>query len=168
MGNRGTRGLVIYLPIAVLLMALLGGCETAPTLRLSDVPPVTAGAARLFFYRDLNPYDPTDWTPVSLNGKPVGESRPGTAFYRDVAPGTYEITVRSEGLYPNQFKTVAVESGNTVFAKIQALRRCDESVSTSTEVTFVVTIVDPAVAQGEIGRLRLLAGRAPMMARSPP
>ena len=154
MHRRGLRRFVL-LPVAALSVLLVAGCDSAPPLRWNDLPPLAAGQGRIFFYRELGLYDPPDWTAVSLNGSQIGQSRPGAAFYRDVAPGTYEITVRSEGLYPDQFKRVVLAAGDTVFAKIHALRGYEESATESTEVAFAVTIVDPAVAQGEMARLRL-------------
>jgi hypothetical protein len=53
-------------------------------------------------------------------------------FYRDVAPGTYEVEVRSEELYPNQFKTVRLAPGSITFAKIQQ-PSWGKSASTSRE-----------------------------------
>ena len=149
----------VYTLLALSLIAIgLGGCAPAgPEGPSAAAAPLSADRARVYVYRDLNPYDTPVWTAVSLNGEKVGDSAPGTVFYRDVMPGTYEIEVRSDMLYPNQFKTVALAPGSTVFAKIQEARSWGKSFQWQGN-TFVVTIVDPAVGRGEIGALRLVAG----------
>lgn len=152
------------LPLALAL--LLGGCAVAPGgPRFAQVaptlPPVPADAARFFFYRLLEPYETLAWTPVYLNGQEVGVSQPGTVLSRDVAaPGTYTIAVRSEGVYPNQFKTVAVRPGDVVYARIESLRNWYEGGAEREwhYDTFVVEIVDPPTAAREMAGLRFIAG----------
>src|SRR5690348_7213824 len=98
--------LLFWLPIA------LAGCGAAPQQKLA-LPQVAATKARLIFYRGGDPYDGLIWTKVLLNGENIGVSAPGTVFYRDVAPGVYQIGVDSEKLYPDQVKAVAVDAGST-------------------------------------------------------
>jgi hypothetical protein len=140
--------------LAMFVIAIgLGACAAAGPKGLSAAAvPVPSDRARVYVYRDLNPYDTTEWTAVSLNGKKIGNNAPGTVFYRDVLPGTYEIEVRSDQLYPNQFKTVTLAPGSTVFAKIQEVRHWGTNFGTG-GATFVVTIADPAVGYNEIGPL---------------
>jgi hypothetical protein len=87
----------------------------------------------------------------------MGSSAPGTVFYRDVAPGTYEVEVRSDELYPNQFKTVRIAPGSITFVKIQEQPLWGQS-GPDQGATFVVTIIDPAIGSAEISRLRLVPG----------
>jgi Protein of unknown function (DUF2846) len=145
--------------IALSLIAMtLGGCAaTAPEGPSAAVAPLAADRARVYVYRELNPYDSPTWRAVSLNNEKVGDSAPGQVFYRDVTPGTYEIEVRSDYLYPNQFKTVTLAPGSTVYAKIQEARHWGESLGGG-GTTFVVTIIDPATGRREIGTLRPVAG----------
>lgn len=139
------------------LLAALIGCDTAPQQKLA-LPAVPAIKARLIFYRAANPYDGLVWTKVSLNGEPVGASAPGTVFYRDLAPGTYQIEVDSEKLYPHQFKTVAVEAGSTTFVKVVGLPYWGQSGMQWWGYTFTVAVIDPAIGQYEIGPLQLTSG----------
>ena len=81
----------------------------------------------------------------------------GMVFYRDVAPGTYEVEVRSEELYPNQFKTVRLAPGSVTFVKIQQ-STWGQSAFDQPGATFIVTIIDPAIGTAEISRLRLVKG----------
>jgi predicted small lipoprotein YifL len=122
------------------------------------VPPVPADRGRIYFYRDYEPYESLSRPPLYLNGETVGASIPGGVFYRDVAPGTYEIKVLSLGLYPNQFKTVAVRPGDTYYAKIESLRSWsgDDNGDLSSFVsdTFVVVLIDPNQARRELDLMR--------------
>lgn len=136
----------------------LSSCSMEPYERPGSEPAPAAGMARFYFYRELAPYGSLEWTAISLNHQRVGDSAPGTVFYRDVSPGTYEIEVRSERLYPNQFKTVAVGPGSKVFAKIQEQPSWGKSAWGWQGTTFVVSIIDPVVATQEISRLRLSPG----------
>jgi hypothetical protein len=137
------------------LLAVLFGCGIGPQPQLA-LPAVSSAQARLIFYRTASsPYDGLDWTTVSLNGIAVGDSGPGTVFYRDLAPGTYEIAVRSEQLYPHQFKTVALAPGSTTFVRIEINPYWGNNGMQWLGNTFVVAIIDPAIGQYEIGPLKL-------------
>jgi hypothetical protein len=140
------------LALSVIAMGLAACAPAGPKGLSAAAMPLSADRARVYVYRDLNPYDTTQWTAVSLNGVKIGNNAPGTVFYRDVLPGTYEIEVRSDLPYPNQFKTVTLAPGSTVFAKIQQVRHWGTTFGGGGE-TFVVTIVDPATGHREIGGL---------------
>jgi len=141
-----------------LLAGWLGGCSTAPSMQPIAVPPVPAGLARFYVLRDPTFYDSQAWTAVSLNGDVVGSSAPGTFFYRDVAPGTYNVEARSDKLYPDQMKTVVVKPGAATFVKVYNLPHWGQSARQWTGTTFTVEIIDPAIGQAEIGRLQLTPG----------
>lgn len=143
---------VRWLMPLVLIAGLLSGCAGSPDA--ASEPPVPAGMARLYFYRVLNPYDPVVWTEVALNGAPVGSSGPGRIFYRDVAPGTYEITAHTDELYPHQFKTVAVAAGSTTFVKIEPQPVWNVTGRQASGNTFSVSIIEPSVARHEIEEIR--------------
>ncbi len=132
---------------------LLVACSADEHVRPALEPP-PAGKARFYFYRSLTPYGSTLWTAVSLNNRRVGYVAPGMVFYRDAEPGTYEIEVQSDKLYPNQFKTVSVGPASTTFVNIQELPFWGQSAWNWQGTTFVVTIVDPAIGSREISKLR--------------
>jgi len=135
--------------------AILMGCDSAPQDPLVGVAGVPAGMVRLYFYRENRPYDALVWTAITLNGRVVGSSAPGTVFYRDVAPGTYRIDARTDELYPDQAKTVVVKPGMTVFVRIASAGAYGKSDLQWRGNAFVVQIVDPAVAQLQMRRLEL-------------
>lgn len=142
----------LLLALSVIAIGLAACASPGPKGLSAAAVPVPPDKARVYVYRDLNPYDTTEFTAVSLNGEKIGNNAPGTVFYRDVRPGTYEIEVRSDQLYPNQFKTVTLAPGSTVFAKIQEVRHWGTNFGAG-GATFVVTIVDPATGDREIGPL---------------
>jgi hypothetical protein len=146
----------LFLIVAAGLLSLLA-CSTTP-LEPVVVSPPPADKARLYIYRDATIYGSQVWAAVSLDHTRLGDSAPGVAFYRDVAPGTYEIEVRSDELYPNQFKTVRLAPGSVTFVKIQDASDWGKTDSGPMGTTFVVSIIDPAIGTVETSRLRLIPG----------
>lgn len=145
-----------FVVVAVSLVSLLA-CSAAPLQSVITSPP-PADKARLYVYRDATLYGSQVWTAVSLNRARLGDSAPGTVFYRDVAPGTSEVEVRSDNLYPDQFKTVTLMPGRITFVKIQEQPSWNKSAFGVKGTTLVVTVVDPALGTAEIGGLRLVPG----------
>lgn len=154
--------------VVIALMLALGGCSQGPTYGsvAAGLPPVPPGQAQIFLYRWLEPYVSLAATTAFLNGTPVGLTQSGTAFYRDVPPGQYTISVTSQGVYPNQFKTVTVRAGQIVYARIGSITTwipCGGGGSigggeADCGNTYVVEIIDPAVAQSELQPLTFIHG----------
>ncbi len=149
-------------PLAFAILLALAACTGAsgppfPEVAAS-VPPLPADRGRIYFYRDYEPYESLSRPPLYLNGEVVGASIPGGVFYRDVPPGTYEIKVLSLGLFPNQFKTITVRSGDTYYAKIESLRSWSGAdngdLSSFVSDTFVVVVIDPAQVRRELDLMR--------------
>lgn len=143
---------------ALLLAGGLSGCDTTPQMMDGAANAVPPGKARLYFYRDATTYDGLQWTTVSLNGATVGAAAPGTVFYRDVAPGRYQVSARSDKLYPNQAKTVVLGPGTTTFVKVEPQPYWGQTGWLWFGNTFIVAVVDPAVGQDQISSLRLTPG----------
>lgn len=152
------RFLAALAPGLAAILAILPGCDSAPQDPLVGVAGVPSGLGRLYIYRENKFYDALVWTAVSLNGTVVGTSAPGSVFYRDVAPGKYLIKARSDELYPDQAKTVVVKPGMTVFVRIAVVPAYGKSDLQWVGNTFVVQIVDPAVARIQMSRLELTQG----------
>ncbi len=141
----------------LLAVVTVAGCSTAPTFDevAANLPPLPPGEARIFVYRDFEPSRNLSFVPVFFNGAQVGAVGPGKVIMRDVtAPGTYTISVKSAGLWPNQDKTVLIQPGQTVYAQIQSLRglnpRANQPV---TQTTFVVVLQDTVTGRRQIGPL---------------
>jgi Protein of unknown function (DUF2846) len=151
-------------PLIVLMLLVIAGCAPPPqagALR-GPLPPQVPGTARLVFYRPTVYYGPMEWMAVYLNGRETAVSQPGAVFYRDVAPGTYHLTMQTYGFTANQFKTVAVRAGQVVYVNIDTLPRlaCGQGrvVTECSDDTFIMTIVDPARGFSAIQGLRLIQG----------
>ncbi len=146
-----------------LVLALAAaGCAEPPTFDqvAGSLPPIPPGAARIFVYRGYEPYQSLSWVPVFFNGYNVGAVGPGHVIMRDVPAGTYDIAVASQGLYPNQDKVVALAPGQVAYAKIGSFQGLDPTADRPVPLTtFVVTLVDPAIARQEIGHLWYMARR---------
>ena len=104
-----------------LLLALVN-CAQLPPTSSAVIPPIPSGAARLWFYRDYEPHETLARPYVRLNEQVFGISEPGGAFYRDVAPAHYSITVDSAGRDVNQFAEVDLAAGQEAYAKVLSLR----------------------------------------------
>ena len=158
-------------PMLALLLGIAGCAPAGPPFAsvAATLPPVPAAMARIFFYRWLEPYETLTPTTAFLNGAPVGVTEPGAVLYRDVARGQYTIAVKSEGVFPDQFKTVTVNAGDKVYVRVESLSNwasCGSGgggdsgggASSGCVDTFVVQIMDPAVASYEMRDLRFIGG----------
>jgi hypothetical protein len=102
----------------VLLLVLFGLGQPASgrAAPAAAVPP--PGMARIWIYRDYEPYASLARPYVRLNGQITGISEPGGAFYRDVRPGLYDVTVDSDGYDYDQFPRIGVVAGQQIFLKV--------------------------------------------------
>jgi uncharacterized protein DUF2846 len=148
--------------LVLVVLAALGACAAPPTFEqiAPTLPPLAPNMARIFVYRDYETYEGLAWVPVFLNGIEVGAVGPGYVMMRDVPPGTYDIAVASQGLYPNQDKVVLAAPGQTFYAKIETVRGLDPTANRPVPLTtFVVVLVDPEIARREIAHLWYIAER---------
>ncbi|HUK59863.1 MAG TPA: hypothetical protein VLV50_11590 [Stellaceae bacterium] len=148
-----------FLALLFPLMLLAGCTPPGPPLGASALPPVPAGAARIFVYRQLEPYESREFARVLFNGAPAGAVGNGAVFYRDVQPGPTSITIVGTEPFPNQFKTVLLRPGETAYARIESLSAWTTCMHLSDcYPTFSVRLIDPATALGEMQALALSAG----------
>jgi len=144
--------------LVLLAVVVLAGCSsaTAPRFDQTGVPPIPAGMARVYLYRAFEPYQSLAYVPVFLNRVDIGAVGPGKVLFRDVTPGTYTIEAKSEGLWPDQTKTVALGAGQTVYAKLESFRGLDPTANVpEPQTTFVVVLIAPEIAEREMGELLL-------------
>lgn len=136
-------------------MLLLAGCVQpaagpAPSAVISAVP---AGTARIWFYREYEPSVSRNLAEVALNGKVAGYVQPdGSAFYRDVAPGSYHVSVASGGRDTNQDKDVDLPPGQEAFVKVLGSNAWESGGDTDvySRDTFYVSLVPPQIARAEL------------------
>lgn len=170
--------------VFVLLALTLAGCAPGP--RLGEVAaslPPPGSHARLFVYRDYDLSQDLQWVPVYVNGAEIGGVGPGHVLVCDLPPGLYTIAPRAEYLWPDQAKTVRVDAGQAIYAKVgsfwttgsrapsvrlAALRLSPGQLADSTvnpgptlRPVFVVTLQDPAVGQRDAGAMWYAPCNAP-------
>jgi hypothetical protein len=127
-----------------------------PAPQATPVPP---GMARLWIYREYEPYESLATPYVRLNGAIIGVSQPGGVFHRDVAPGTYPVTVDSIGMDVNQFATVSLAPGEQAFIKVLVSNSWDSGGRGSwARDTFYTWQIQPEAAETEIAHLPLYNG----------
>ena len=108
--------------IASLLVAT--NCSQLPPTSSVAIPPVPAGTARIWIYRNDGPHEIQASPYLRLNGRVAGISEPDGAFYRDVTPGRYVITVDSYiDSYISQFAPVNLAAGQEAYVKVLSMRR---------------------------------------------
>jgi hypothetical protein len=155
---------------AVLLLALTSigfapqGLALAEVANPPGLAPVSPGMARIWIYRDYEPYQSLARPYVRLNGAIAGISEPGGVFYRDVAPGSYMATVDSAGTDVQQFVSLAVAAGQQVYVKVLASGSWDSGSSGErggsgwARDTFYTWQIQPQAAAAEIARMPLYNG----------
>ena len=98
---------------------MAGSCAQPPTTTSVAIPPIPPQQTRVWFYRDVDPADNPTTPYVRLNGAIAGVPEQGGAFYRDVPPGHYQITVDSEGMSPSPSRDVVFAAGEQIYARIE-------------------------------------------------
>jgi len=117
--------------------------------------PVPPGTARIWFYRDYEPYSARSMAPVALNGAVVGYARPeGEAFYQDVAPGRYHVTIGEQGQDVNQDAWLDIAPGQQAFVKVVGTNTWDAGGDNQiySRDTYYARLMPPQIAQAEIAR----------------
>jgi hypothetical protein len=148
--------------MAPLLLAI-ASCAPLPPTAAVAVPPIPAGEARAWFYRDPGPYDCVNTPYIRMNEAIVGVSQIGGASYRDVVPGQYLVTVDSYLTAPEQTRNVYLFPGQQAYFKVLCLRNWiagggGRNDSGYQRDTFYVWQMPPEVAQGDVARSQFYGG----------
>jgi hypothetical protein len=139
---------------AIIMLVTISACAQRLTVSSAPVPPIPAGEARVWVYRDYLPSETLNMTAVDLNGAYAGYSQLGGAFYRDVPPGIYHVTVESFGKDFNQSTSVALVPGQQAYIKIETLRSWS-SYGTRSAIgrdTFYARLIPELLARAEIAQ----------------
>jgi hypothetical protein len=168
--NRMRRGAVFggALLLAAAMLGFVPGAHAVsePSATAAATAPIPPGMARIWLYRAYEPFQSEARPYVRLNGAIAGVSEPVGAFYRDVSPGTYTVTVDSEGRDVNQFTTVSVAAGEQAFVKVMADASWDSGGGGGNmggaggwaRPTFYTRQVQPQAAATEISAMPLYNG----------
>ena len=97
------------------LVVLASGPASAADIAQSQ--PSYAGQARVWFLRVFDPTLSLEMAAIYANGVLVGESRAGSAFTVDLAPGTYTFTVASVA-NASQTPIVQLTAGTQVYFNV--------------------------------------------------
>jgi hypothetical protein len=141
------------------LAITVAACASLPPTANVTIPPLPAVTARAWFYRGDDPDLGLGRPYVRMNGAVVGVSEPGGAFYRDVAPGEYDITVDSWGTDINQFPHVVLRAGETAYFKVLDAPVWASGAASANwaRPTYYVWRIPPPVALPQVAQSRFYA-----------
>jgi hypothetical protein len=153
-------------PIAMGILSLAAAaCSQVPSTASVAVPPIPAGEARVWFYRNGGPYDGVGTPYIRMNDAIVAISEPNGASYRDVPGGPYHITVDSYGKDFGQDKNVKVAPGQELYVKIVSLREwitggggSENGSGDYARDTFYVWLIPPETARADIAHSAFYGG----------
>lgn len=141
--------------LAALCLPAVGGCARSPTVQTASIPPISAGDARIWIYRSFIPSDSLNLAQVSINGVVAGYAQAtGGAFYRDVPPGRYHVSVQSFGQDFNQSANIALAAGQEAYIRIESLSDWSSGgdLTSFKRDTFYARLVDPDRGRAEVAR----------------
>ena len=142
----------------------VASCVQLPSPTASvTVPPIPAGEARAWFYRDEGPYGNRVSSYVLINGSSVEELQPRGAIYRDLPQGHYHIAVQNYVGNVNATRDVDLAPGQQVYFKIVAN---DDSSSGgsfygetgNSRVTYNLWLMPSEWGKGEVARSPFYGG----------
>jgi hypothetical protein len=139
-------------------------CSQLPATASVSVPPIPAGQARVWFYRDEGPYTSQVRADVRMNEAVVGELEPRGAFYRDTAPGRYHVAADSYAADPYAARDIDLVPGQQAYFKILSENNVIggaglSSDSGTSRSNFDVWLMPPAVAQRDVAGSPFDGGR---------
>jgi len=145
------------------LLLAITSCASPPPTASVAIPPIPAGEARAWFYRDPGPYDCVGTPYIRMNEAIVGVSLIGGASYRDVPPGQYLVSTDNYLGDFNSTRQVYLFPGQQAYFKVLCLAnwiaggggKNDAGYSRN---TFYVWEIPPEVAQGDVARSRFYGG----------
>ncbi len=159
--------LAIPTVVALCLIALAACAQPVQTVSPAQVPPGKPGTARVWFYRpSLTPqfgavqaFSPL----IYANGAPIAAISPGTAFYRDFAPGTYRFTVQPLGLPTSQATTLDLAPATVNYLDVDWIASWTQGYPPASwsfaPNTFGILSMSPQVAEAYIPTLAYLGAR---------
>jgi hypothetical protein len=92
------------------------GCATGPKMSevASSIPPLKADEGRIYFYRSNSMVGAAIQPSIYLDGKVVGDSKPGGFFFVDAKPGSKTVSASTE---VEKKLTFTLDRGQTRYVK---------------------------------------------------
>ena len=108
--RRLTASLFLFVALAI------SGCATGPKYSelAATLPVIETDKGRIYFYRSGSPFGAALQPAIMLNSMKVGSAVPGGVFFKDVAPGNYEVSTETE---VERTATFTLGSGETRYVK---------------------------------------------------
>ncbi len=96
--------------LASMVCVVLAGCASGPDFKTynSTLNAPKDGESRIWFYRPGRVFASALRPMVYINGTPIANAEPGSFFYADRPPGTYELRCTTE--WPNRNQLTVVEN----------------------------------------------------------
>jgi hypothetical protein len=138
----------------------MAACAQPASTAATAISPIPPGEARLWFYRDYEPYAGKGTPAVATNGVNAGIAELGGAFYRDLPPGAYHVTVETYGTDINQSTNVDLAAGQEAYVKIVSLPSLasDGDIHSFERPTFYAWRIPSDVARAQVARLAFHGG----------
>jgi hypothetical protein len=153
-----TRGLTLAGMAAMALLA--AGCSHDPTVAESKIFPPAVQQGRIWVYRTVSgaAAPAAALTPmIRFNGTPVVRAADGSAFYRDVDPGTYHVDVESTYADLSQSSNVSLGLGEVAYVKIENLDNWANGLGRM-ETTFYARQVPLDTGRADVPKLKFAGG----------
>jgi hypothetical protein len=144
----------------VMLLLAITGCAQMAATSSVNIPPIPAGGSRIWFYRAADVYTGKGLPAIAANGGYVGQAELGGAFYRNVPPGHYLVTVQTVGVDLNQSANFDLSPGQEAYVKIVSLPSWDTGGDRNewARPTFYAWLIPNQVAQADVARLSFYGG----------
>ena len=144
---------------STLLLAVMGCTQPAVTSSVA-VPPIPATGARIWLYRDYEPYTGKGLPAVAANGRYIGAAELGGTFYRNVPPGQYHVTVETYGEDFNQSAQVQLAAGQEAYVKILSSPSwvSGAGLTPYERPTFYAWLIPSEIARYDVAHLAFYGG----------
>jgi len=149
---------LLFAGAALLSLATANCAQPAATASVA-IPPIPADEARIWFYRDYEPYAGKGRPAIAANGAYVGLVELGGAFYRDIAPGQYHVTVETTGVDFRQTSNLDLAPRQEAYIKIVSNPSwVSGSLAEYERPTFYAWHIPNEVAQAAVAHLAFYGG----------
>jgi hypothetical protein len=151
---------ILWFSIVAASVPAVTGCAPTALTAAAPIPPISPGEGRIWVYRTYEPYADHGLPAVYANGGTIGWSQLGGAFYRDLPPGHYHVTVQSIGVDFNQSSNVDLAAGQQAYIRIVSLPSWVEGGFRRSyqRPTYYAWLIPPQVAAAEVAPLAFQGG----------